>query len=130
MVLALLVEPLGICSRYVTEPNAARKAAKGGTPSPMRTTHVDDNIESSPRIQAPFDRDPTVNVEVVGAAPSGVLPMRRNPPSVRQRLRHGQVDPGDCSTPLSACHRPGPERQNRLEDLQTYHDHDTCIDSS
>jgi hypothetical protein len=69
LVLALNQTARIVPSRYVTEPNVARQCAEERNSASNEHRHASDNQAlNQPRPQEPLNRDPTVDVEVVGTA--------------------------------------------------------------
>ena len=67
MVLALNQAARIVASRYMTEPDIARQGAEERNSVSNEHRHASDNETlNEPRAQEPLNRDPTVDVEVVG----------------------------------------------------------------
>lgn len=60
-----------VASRYVVEPNVARQGAEERNSFSNEHRHANDNETlNEPRTQEPLNRDPTVDIEVVGTTRS------------------------------------------------------------
>ena len=67
MVLALNQATRIMPRRHVTEPNVARQGPEERNPVPDEYRHTSDNETlNEPRAQEPLNRDPAIDVEVVG----------------------------------------------------------------
>src|SRR5712692_3084825 len=126
MVLALNQAARIVPCRYVTQPNVARQGAEERNSVSNEHRHASDNETlNEPRVQEPLNRDPTVDVEVVGTTSSKLRnDLSRRPGHLCHNASagRGQVDGATTQDHYALVTIwPGPKGQNLLEGLATYH---------
>jgi len=132
MVLALNQPARIVPSRDVTEPDVAREAAEERNSLTDEHRHAsDDETLNEPRSQEPLNRDPAVDVEVLGPTNSESRNdlgrwsghLFNNGSAGRGRVDGVTTQDHDALVTIG----PGPEGQNLLEGLATYHNRiDAC----
>src|SRR5207245_439376 len=113
-------------SRYVTEPDIARKSAEERNSVANEHRHAsDDETFNESRAQKPLNRDPAVDVEMMGTSGRELRnDLGRSP----GHLFNGAAGRGQVDGATTQNHNalvsiwPGPQGQNLLEGLATDHD--------
>src|SRR2546425_1450008 len=126
MVLALNQAARIVPRRYVTEPRVARQGAEERNPVSNEHRHASDHETlNEPRAQEPLNRDPTVDVEVLGTTSRELRnDLSRRPGHLFNNASTGR---GQVEGATTQHHHalvavwPGPKGQNLLEGLATYH---------
>src|SRR6266542_6543358 len=132
MVLALNQAARIVPRRYVTEPRVARQGAEERNPVSNEHRHASDHETlNEPRAQEPLNRDPTVDVEVLGTTSRELRDdLSRRPGHLFNNASagRGQVDGAATQDHYALVTIwPGLKGQNLLEGLATDHNRiDAC----